>query len=576
MAVDLDGDGIPDVFDMSARVVVMEVARVVDAMVSRRRNEFQAAAARDSRVREDAQRRLGAARETSRASLAPVMREDWWESASVETVGRKYLEARGWAETDPAFRPVVDTIERRAMEYHRLPPERIAEAAVIADREPLTFETARQVATVAAPAWYRADERIVSGEVPASRLVEARESFVKDMTALRDYGPAGFDTEGARREWALHRGTPALVDGAKMNESPAAARERLGAVADQVWLDTKKEREAAMVPRNVDLSAAPKPMSPTEAYEFADRFAPDWLRDAHTRPVDRERPGANKEADRRFDEAMEVLRDTGTLSHPYAEELRFAARDHYGLDSSTGPAPVPDDVRVRFGGVPGVPPISEAAALEMVEKHAPVWYQEPVLAALGEGSGLSAVDRAALLDTTRADMQVLRDTGTLDTPNVRELWASTQDVVAGHSVDAVWVSSAARRADGEPLTERDQQRFRFPDREAQEATVSAGKGARFDPDAPESTDTERLPRVQREASRKASERWDTPARRAETAARIEREFGRDAAVAFRTADASMGARGSKVTAGSPGGGGRAPGRSLVNDQKRTQSRPRSR
>lgn len=572
MAVDLDGDGIPDAFDMTSRVVLMEVTRVLDAAMARRRNEFQAAASREERGRDEAQRRLSAARETSRASLAPVMREDWWESASVEAVGRKYLEARGWAESDPAFRPVADTIERRAMEYHRLPPERIAEAAVIADREPLTFETARQVATVAAPAWYRADERIVSGEVPGARLGEARESFVKDMTALRDYGPAGLDTEGARREWALYQRTPALVDGPKMNESPEEARARLGAVADHVWAETKKEREDATVPRNPDLSVAPRPMDSAEVYDFSRAYAPGWLTDAHARPLDHEKPGLNKEADRRFGEAMEVLRDTGTLSHPYAEELRFTARDHYGLDSSVGPAEVPESERLRFGGVESAPPITEAAALMMVREHAPIWYQEPVLATLAPDSPLGDVDRAALLDTTRADMQHLRDRGTLDTPNARELWASTQDVVAGHSVDAVWESSRSRRAEPEPLTREQRERYTHPERAS--LLAEGPKEAWGDP---ESTDTARLPRVERKAAQKASRpeaQWDSPERRQATEARISKEFGRDAAIAFRTADVSMGRRGSRVTAGTSGGDKRAPGRSMVNAQTRGKKNTR--
>ena len=38
MAIDLDGDGIPDLFDTSSRILLMEVTRVLDAAMARRRN----------------------------------------------------------------------------------------------------------------------------------------------------------------------------------------------------------------------------------------------------------------------------------------------------------------------------------------------------------------------------------------------------------------------------------------------------------------------------------------------------------------------------------------------------------
>lgn len=572
MAVDLDGDGIPDVFDMTSRVVLMEVTRVLDAAMARRRNEFQAAASREERGRSEAQRRLSAARETSRASLAPVQREDWWESASVEAVGRKYLEARGWAESDPSFRPVVDTIERQARKFHGLPPERIADQAVIADREPLTFETARQVAAVAAPAWYRADERIVSGELGERETRGSRKEFIDDMTALRDRGPQGLDTPGAQREWARYLGTPALIDGPKQNESSVAARERLNAVAAHVWADTKEERAAAMVPRHVDLSDMPHPLEFSDALRLGYESLPQWVTFTHERGAVQDNPSFEAERARRFAEGVEVFRDTGTLSHPYMEELRFTARDEYGLDSSVGPAAMSEAERLRFGGVPSVPPITEASALAMLREHAPIWYQEPVLATLAPDSPLGDVDRAALLDTTRADMQHLRDRGTLDTPNARELWASTQDVVAGHSVDAVWESSRSRRAEPEPLTREQREQYTHPER----ASLLA-EGPQETWGDPESTDTTKLPRVERKAAQKASSpeaQWDSPERRQATEARINKEFGRDAAIAFRTADVSMGRRGSRVTAGTSGGDKRAPGRSMVNAQTRGKKNTR--
>lgn len=333
---------------------------------------------------------------------------------------------------------------------------------------PLDVDDARLMAATTAPGWYRVQELVAVDVAPAIReRLESR--LVEDMTRLRDTGK--LDTPSAKEEWARFSGHPMSAAEQDPNESLAEFRARREETFRVHWAATELDRENVQAPHGEHTG---KPMSVSEAEEFAQRFAPDWLRERHS--VLMEEAGKQEDPERgaweqtnlreQFRYAMEEARDTGALSHPYVASLRGNAA-FMGIDESEGMRSVPEADRVRFGG-PAARPMSHDEALEVMAGWAPDWYRDQVNRTLRENNMLSESAKRIELDAVRTDMTALRDRGVLNTDHAKRLWATSQpgfdptDPDSRKAVDRreqLWVETMGSRPGPSPMDPNNRERL---------------------------------------------------------------------------------------------------------------------
>lgn len=581
--VDYENDGIGDSLDTQARVLGMELARIVEAAFRAARD------ARDQALREEQEHakelaaRYEAQATMARADLGPVMSDRFWKDADQDEIRGKYALAAGLAEVDERFVPFKNRIEERAKALHDLSPQGLLEGPVppgprpmneeqlrrfvrevppswykvwasertaaydrVADPQeqhaahaahtalvradmthwrdtgtlsenarrvqgewldgayrtwrnrkvdpreefvkltdaqraeygwrpggpkitgPLDVDDARLLAATAAPAWYRVQEIVAQDVAPALReRLESR--LVEDMTRLRDAGRV--DTPSAREEWARFSGHPLSVQGQDPNESLAQFRERREQAFLVHWNATEADRDHVAEPHGEHVG---KPMSVAQAEEFAERFAPDWLRERHRLLM--EEAGRNEDPARaaweqtnlreQFRYAMEEARDTGGLSHPYVASLRGNAA-FMGVDESDGMRHVPEAERVRFGG-PAARPMSHEEAQEVMAGWAPEWYRDQMNRTLRDNNLLDDSAKRIELDALRADMTQLRDRGVLNSDHAKRLWAASQpgfdpeDPDSRKAMDVreqTWVETMGTREGPKPMDPNNRERF---------------------------------------------------------------------------------------------------------------------
>ncbi len=94
-------DGISEVFDDTIRLAVTAGGRVAEARLRERQQRLHDAHAQSEQATRQLQARLESERGAARAELAPVHREEWWEQASPEQIGRAWETAVAWRELDP-------------------------------------------------------------------------------------------------------------------------------------------------------------------------------------------------------------------------------------------------------------------------------------------------------------------------------------------------------------------------------------------------------------------------------------------------------------------------------------------
>lgn len=333
---------------------------------------------------------------------------------------------------------------------------------------PLGVDDARLIAATQAPKWYRLQEQLVTDVPPAIReRLEGR--LVEDMTALRDTGR--LDTASAREEWARFSGHPVSVQDQDPNESLAEFRARREREFGVHWALTEHDRERVSSSHG---DGAAKPMSVPEAELFAERYAPEWLKDRHREVLaehakleDPDRVAFEQTNTReQFRYAMEHARDTGTLSHPYVANLRDRTA-FMGLDESDGMAHVPPEERVRFGG-PETRPITADEAREVMAQWAPEWYRDAMNRTLREDTELSESARRQAVDQMRADMTQVRDHGVLDTDHAMRVWAASRpgfdpsDPDSRKALDAreaTWVATIGERETPQMMDANNRARF---------------------------------------------------------------------------------------------------------------------
>lgn len=504
-------DGVDETFDRLLRVATMEGARVVEALMARRKTTLEAARSQDERARMQAQARLRAEAAQSRFRLGPVMTEAWWSRAEPKDVADRYAEARAWDGVDPTFRPFVDRIEEEAKSRYGVEPEELRRAAEAPAEVSLGPDEARAVAAVAAPQWYRVHERMASGEVPAGEERAAGERLVSDMSQLLHEG--SLDTDSARQEWARYLGRDELA----------------GDDVNELWDSTQEQRAAESVTARGEGVEPSVPMTVAQAHEFATQYAPEWFTFGHEQAL-AEREGdtvGRAEVDSQARYAMEGLRDTGALSHPYAEAMRESLESHPEVDTTDAGKVPKDDARVAYGASPSTRLLSSAEASEMLQDHAPGWYRDAIAAQVGPTGDLSATRKAAVKANVRADMTRLRDTGSLDTVHAQRVWARSRGLEG--EPGQVWRETAHEKArqTAPVLSVEDRARLGGPDPKRHVDGVYEGPVT-----------------GKRKKDKGGDGVWDSVSRREARAEILRQQFGPDVAQAYRS---------SSVMTSKPGG-----------------------
>lgn len=507
-------DGVDETFDRLLRVATMEGARVLEAILARRKASLEAARGQDERARMQAQARLRAEAAQSRFRLGPVMNDAWWARADPETVAQRYAEAKSWDGVDPTFKPFTDRIEEEAKARFGVSPEELRAAVEQPSNAAMGVDEARAIAVSAAPQWYQVHERIASGEMPLDELDEAGKTLVSDMTQLRDTGT--LDTNSAREEWGRYLGRDDLPDVQAVND---------------LWDSTEDQRAEVSVTAHEGGVEPAMPMTVADAKEFAKTYAPEWfvfgqeqaLAEHEGDPVAR----AQVESQGRY--AMEVLRDTGALAHPYAQKMREELESHPEVDTVDNGKPVREDARVQYGASESSRLLSAAEASEMIQDHAPQWYRDAIAVRVGPDGGLTATGRAMVKADLRADMTRLRDTGRLDSTHAKRVWFETRGDSGDATPAEVWSATANEKArqTAPALSAEDRVRLGGPDPKRHVDVVYEGPVT-----------------GRKKKDRAGAGGWDSVSRREARAEMLEAKFGADVAQAYKS---------SSVMSSKPGG-----------------------
>jgi hypothetical protein len=96
-----EADGMEDAVDGAMRTGMMVASRIGEQLARMREQEQRTIAAAEEQRARELQERFDAQRAAARAQLAPVSREDWWDKATPEMIGRVHETATAWKAYDP-------------------------------------------------------------------------------------------------------------------------------------------------------------------------------------------------------------------------------------------------------------------------------------------------------------------------------------------------------------------------------------------------------------------------------------------------------------------------------------------
>lgn len=112
-----ESDGIDDALQGVTHVAMTAAARMGEQLARMREQQAREAQARSEQAAREHAERLNAEREAARASLAPVHRPEWWDTAQAEDVTKAYQTAKAWSDIDPeavrAEQRIVEEVRTR-------------------------------------------------------------------------------------------------------------------------------------------------------------------------------------------------------------------------------------------------------------------------------------------------------------------------------------------------------------------------------------------------------------------------------------------------------------------------------
>ena len=96
-----DSDGIDEALQGVTNVAMTAAARMGEQLARMREQQAREAQARSEQAAREYAARMTAERGAARASLSPVHRPEWWDTATAEDVTKAYTTAKAWSEVDP-------------------------------------------------------------------------------------------------------------------------------------------------------------------------------------------------------------------------------------------------------------------------------------------------------------------------------------------------------------------------------------------------------------------------------------------------------------------------------------------
>lgn len=96
-----EADGIDDFLDNSMRQSLIVAARIAETLARRRQEAQRQQQHHDTQAVHEAQARLAAERAAARAALAPIEKDQWWDTAQPADIATAHAVAEGWKDHDP-------------------------------------------------------------------------------------------------------------------------------------------------------------------------------------------------------------------------------------------------------------------------------------------------------------------------------------------------------------------------------------------------------------------------------------------------------------------------------------------
>ncbi|MFC8041748.1 hypothetical protein ACFUOZ_20540 [Paenarthrobacter sp. NPDC057355] len=135
-----ESDGIDDAIEGMSRVGLTFAGRLGEQLARAREQALRRAQASEEQQARELQARFDAERAATRAQLAPVMDNRWWDTASGRDVERVHEAATAWKDHDSAARSAAevirDQVQRRyGLDVDNLGADDASVAAALANAE---------------------------------------------------------------------------------------------------------------------------------------------------------------------------------------------------------------------------------------------------------------------------------------------------------------------------------------------------------------------------------------------------------------------------------------------------------
>ncbi|MBA3809771.1 MAG: hypothetical protein H0X28_15470 [Solirubrobacterales bacterium] len=136
-------DGINEAFAGGLQVALTVAGRLAENHAREREQQQRDAQAGSEQAARELQARLDAERSAARAAFAPVGRDEWWERAGAEEIGRAWEAANTWKDLDPDAARALDAMRDHLRERYGVDVDALrADPAAVRD----ALETHRQAA----------------------------------------------------------------------------------------------------------------------------------------------------------------------------------------------------------------------------------------------------------------------------------------------------------------------------------------------------------------------------------------------------------------------------------------------
>ena len=105
-------DGINETFESSARVALTAAGLLAERMARARQQAHHDAQAASEQEARELRTRIDAERSVSLASLEPIGRDEWWQTATADEIADCWQTANAWREESPDAARAVDVMRR--------------------------------------------------------------------------------------------------------------------------------------------------------------------------------------------------------------------------------------------------------------------------------------------------------------------------------------------------------------------------------------------------------------------------------------------------------------------------------